>query len=78
MSNKFDIYSDMRVPFDVSTWARMHKFSTEAVNLTRALRKHQALEAQMESIQKQIDANTDEIHTAVSSVKTKMEGSDRA
>ena len=48
---KFDAYSDMRVPFDVATWFRQHKFSVPAVNALRCLKEIKAIDEQIAALE---------------------------
>ena len=34
MSKQMDVYSTLRVPFEVAAYCRMHKFSQQAADLT--------------------------------------------
>lgn len=48
---KFDTYSDMRVPFDVATWFRAHKFSVPAVNALRCLKQIKEIDEQIAALE---------------------------
>ena len=50
-----DIYSDMRVPFNVAVWARSHKYDKTAVQITRALLRLKEIKAQIEALEQEAD-----------------------
>jgi hypothetical protein len=75
---KFDIYSDMRVPFAVGAWARGHKFDLTAVKLTRALMVLESLQSQQDDLQKRVDKAQQQLTEAIADATAKMEKSDGA
>ena len=53
MTEKLDIYSDMRLPFDVATWCRGHKLNIVAVNISRDLKALDELRAHRDRLEQQ-------------------------
>lgn len=70
---KMDIYGTMRVPFDIATWFRGHKFSSEAVAATRHLRRLDEIETQIAALQNEATAVERRLAVTLCDAKKKME-----
>ena len=69
-----DVYSwRMDTPFSVAAYCRGHKFSVEAVNYARAIRRADEAEAAIALAQKVADAAEKELSEALKAVQSKME-----
>lgn len=71
-----DIYTTYRIPFEVGTWARGHKFDITAVRLSRALIKIDDIEIQIAALQKQSDKVHEGLAKDIMIARTKMETHD--
>lgn len=73
LSKPMDIYSSrMDIPFDMAAYCRGHKFSIEAVELSRALKVVSTAEIQLAEAQKFVDAAMLRLAQAKSAVESKM------
>lgn len=70
-----DVYSDMRVPFDVATWLRGHRFSPVAVNITRALTEDKDLAERIERLERERTAREQNLRDLIQEARNKMESS---
>lgn len=69
----FDVYSSlMQVPFDIAAYCRMHRFSLEAVALTKAIQSVHIAEAKLAEAQKTIDDSRWKLESAIMDVRYKM------
>ncbi len=76
MSKQFDVYSDMRIPFDVATWMRGHKFNPVSVNVTKQLQSLDDLKLRREKIEREIDAQEENLKDLITQARNKMEEAD--
>lgn len=72
-SKQFDVYSDPRVPFDVATWARGHRFDVTAVGMTKKLVKLDDLKNKLAKLEDEIEQEEIALQTMVDQAKGKME-----
>ena len=71
-----DIYTTYKIPFEVGTWARGHKFDITAVKMTRKLMKLDQIETQMSVLQKEADAINDELAKDIIAAMAKLKVQD--
>ena len=68
-----DIYSsEMSIPFDVAAYCRGHKFSTEAVNLSRAIKAKRAAWEAVRKAESELEDAESNYSMAVTVVQQKM------
>lgn len=68
-----DVYSDLKVPFEVAVWCRGHKLNVTAVNIARALRGIKSVREQIAELEAQ-EANTeDALKFFIEEAQRKME-----
>ena len=72
---KYDIYSDPRIPFDVSTWLRGHKFNPVAVNITRSLHECETCKAGIAALEQQLEHEEQKLRALIAQAKQRMEDS---
>ena len=73
-----DIYTTHKIPFEIGTWARGHKFDITAVRLSRSLMKIERLHKELAALENQIDAADQELADDVKIARNKMEKQDAA
>lgn len=75
MTDKLDVYSDMRIPFTVAAFCRQRRYHPDSVALAKCMRADSALRQQIETLQEQLETNTQVIKAAVGKVEVEMERS---
>lgn len=73
-----DMYADMSVPFDVAAYCRGHKFSPEAVRLTKALKARKEAEAHLALAEGLLDRARDDVRDACAQARVRMENDQHA
>lgn len=73
-----DVYATMRVPFDIATYCRGHRFAPCSVNLTRALRAYDAAVAARKAAEADEEAASAAIDNAVAAARGIMESDQNA
>ena len=68
-----DVYSDLKVPFDVGTWCRGHLFNVTAVNIARDVRALKQLRANIEHLEQQETELELRLSTFIDDARKKME-----
>lgn len=74
MTVKMDIYSDMRVPFDVAAWARGHRFNVVAVNIARDLKALEELRAHRDRLEQQEAEMETRLKSYIDEARVRMQG----
>ena len=72
MAEKLDVYSDLRVPFEVAAWARGHKFNVVAVNISRDIKALNKLREDILALEKQEAEMEARLKTYFDEAKTRM------
>lgn len=70
---KMDLYSDMRIPFNVAAYARQRKYSADAVALSQAIMAVNAAQAAFEKAEEVRDAAEKKLHKLCAHIESRME-----
>ena len=74
MSTPMDIYSTtLRVPFEIAAYCRMHKFSQQAADLTRAIKEHQQAKEAYDAACDHMEETSARLDQKIAAVRAKME-----
>lgn len=68
-----DRYSAMDIPFDIAAYCRGHKFSVQAVELTRAIGRRDGAKMQLENAERALEEAEADVKKALASVRQRME-----
>lgn len=71
-----DVYGDLSIPFDVATYCRGHKFTPEAVALTKAIKARDNARLAVIAAEKELDQAEAEVVHAVTRARERMEVTD--
>lgn len=75
--SKMDIYSDMRIPFDIGTWLRGHKFNVTSVAITKKLQECDSISAQIRALEDAQSQAEGELGFLIEEAKLKMTTEDK-
>jgi hypothetical protein len=68
-----DVYSDLKVPFEVATWARGHRFNVVAVDIARSIKTLKAIAETRERLETQEEEIEAELRNHIALARKKME-----
>jgi len=69
-----DIYSNLRVTFNAAVWARSHKYSLQAIGLTRALSELESAEKALRIAESRRDAAEQAIRDSCAEIEEIQKG----
>jgi hypothetical protein len=73
---KMDAFSDMRVPFDVSTWLRKHRYNVTTVAIRKTLAADADLAERIERLEREREAQEGNLRDLIEEARMKMESAD--
>jgi hypothetical protein len=69
-----DVYGDMTIPFDIAAYCRGHKYSQEAVDLARAIRRRAEMREAVAKAERELQNAESIVSLTIDKARRRMDG----